>query len=162
MATYHTYWLAEQGYREKVHGLQKHYFYKVPLTTPTKNLPGVICLIISVVQLPRLQTSNVTHLVWQCFAVDPYEHSLPHVLPAPLQGHPLFVFAVRFVEQVLLHLHEMWFSWKISRGDSNLLIILLDGMWMKSTNSYKKPYQHRRKLTTTDSVASSEIMISCL
>ena len=44
-------------------------------------------------------------LFGQCFAVDPYEHSLPHVLPAPLQGHPLF--AVRFVEQVLLHLHEM-------------------------------------------------------
>ena len=63
MATYHTYWLAEQGYREKVDGLQKHDFYKVPLTTPTKNLPGVICLIVSVVQLPRLETSNVTHLV---------------------------------------------------------------------------------------------------
>ena len=63
MATYHTYWLAEQGYREKVDGLQKQYFYKVPLTTPTKNLPGVICLIVSVVQLPRLETSNVTHLV---------------------------------------------------------------------------------------------------
>ena len=110
MATYHTYWLAEQGYREKVDGLQKHYFHKVPLTTPTKNLPGVICLIISVVQLPPLQTSNVTHLVWQCFAMDPYEHSLPHVLPAPLQGHPRFAFAVRFVEQVLLHLHEMRFS----------------------------------------------------
>ena len=63
MATYHTYWLAEQGYREKVDGLQKHYFHKVPLTTPTKNLPGVICLIVSVVQLPQLETSNVTHLV---------------------------------------------------------------------------------------------------
>ena len=49
-------------------------------------------------------------LFWQCFAVDPYEHSLPHVLPAPLQGHPRFVFAVRFVEQVLLHLHDMRFS----------------------------------------------------
>ena len=112
MATYHTYWLAEQGYREKVDRLQKHYFYKVPLTTPTKNLPGVICLIVSVVQLPRLQTRLVMLLTLcrQCFAVDPYEHSLPHVLPAPLQGHPRFAFAVRFVEQVLLHLHEMRFS----------------------------------------------------
>ena len=112
MATYHTYWLAEQGYREKVDGLQKHYFYKVPLTTPTKNLPCVICLIVSVVQLPRLQTRLVMLLTLfrQCFAVDPYEHSLPHVLPAPLQGHPRFAFAVRFVEQVLLHLHEMRFS----------------------------------------------------
>ena len=49
----------------------------------------------------------------QGFAVDPQEHSLsslPHVRPAPLQGHPRLVFAVRFVEQVLLHLHEMRFS----------------------------------------------------
>ena len=43
----------------------------------------------------------------QGFAMDPHKHSLPHVLPAPLQGLPLSVFAVRFVEQVLLHLHEM-------------------------------------------------------
>ena len=46
----------------------------------------------------------------QGFAVDPHERTLPHVLPAPLQGHPRLVFAVRFVEQVLLHLHEMRFS----------------------------------------------------
>ena len=55
----------------------------------------------------------------QGFAVDPQEHPLPHVRPAPLQGHPRLVFAVRFVEQVLLHLHEIRFSWKISRGDNN-------------------------------------------
>ena len=55
----------------------------------------------------------------QGFAVDPHKHSLPHVLPAPLQGHPRLVFAVRFVEQVLLHLHEMRFSSKISRGQNN-------------------------------------------
>ena len=46
----------------------------------------------------------------QGFAMDPQEHSLPHVRPASLQGHPRLVFAVRFVEQVLLHLHEMRFS----------------------------------------------------
>ena len=46
----------------------------------------------------------------QGFAVDPHEHSMPHVRPAPLQGHPRLVLTVRFVEQVLLHLHEMRFS----------------------------------------------------
>ena len=46
----------------------------------------------------------------QGFAVDPQEHPVPHVRPAPLQGHPRLVFAVRFVEQVLLHLHEIRFS----------------------------------------------------
>ena len=55
----------------------------------------------------------------QGFAVDPHEHSMPHVRPAPLQGHPRLVLTVRFVEQVLLHLHEMRFSLKISRGDNN-------------------------------------------
>ena len=55
----------------------------------------------------------------QGFAVDPHKHSLPHVLPAPSQGHPRLVFTVRFEEQVLLHLHEMQFSSKISRGDNN-------------------------------------------
>ena len=46
----------------------------------------------------------------QGFAVDPHEHSMPHVRPAPLQGHPRLVLTVRFVEQVLLQLHEMQFS----------------------------------------------------
>ena len=49
-------------------------------------------------------------LFQQGFTVDPQEHSMPHVRPAPLQGHPPLVFAVCFVKQVLLHLHEMRFS----------------------------------------------------
>ena len=109
MATYHTYWLAEQGHPEKVNGLCKN-IYKVPLTTPTTNFPGIICLILNVVQLEDRKQVMLLTLFRQGFAVDPHEHSLPHVLPAPLQGHPRFVFFVRFVEQVLLHLHEMQFS----------------------------------------------------
>ena len=62
------------------------------------------------VQLSRPQQVMLLTLFRQGFAVDPQERSLPHVRPAPLQGHPRLVFAVRFVEQVLLHLHEMQFS----------------------------------------------------
>ena len=72
----------------------------------------VACVNIILLQSPdhdRKQVMLLT-LFRQGFAVDPQEHSLPHVRPAPLQGHPRLVFAVRFVEQVLLHLHEMRFS----------------------------------------------------
>ena len=49
-------------------------------------------------QLSRPQTSNVTHLVSAKASPWIHTNSLPHVLPAPLQGHPRLVFAVRFCE----------------------------------------------------------------
>ena len=55
-------------------------------------------------------SASVCLILAMALAVDPQEHSLPHVRPAPLQGDPRLVFTVRFVEQVLLHLHEMRFS----------------------------------------------------